>query len=213
MRKIKTFWNWFQDNNQSIKNIHNETQKNQKHLFFWLNKHLHNYCKEIDFVIAFPKRPTNKATLVITANGNPEYFKQVIDLIDKAPRLRTWIFKAFIQPMEDIEKIMDGLDNPFIFKDITIKASDIMFLPMNCDESGKKFDIRIYLKNYNIHCNTKTWREAVYIIMQDIFGEKLVYQHINFIQLAQLTDNDENLVQLYDLQFYIDTFHLNKLIK
>jgi hypothetical protein len=89
MKKINTFWNWFQDNNQKIKNIHNETPKNQKHLFFWLNKHLHYYCKEIDFIIAFPKKPTNKATLIITANGNPVYFKQVEELIANAPRLRT----------------------------------------------------------------------------------------------------------------------------
>lgn len=208
MRAINTFWNWFQDNNQTIKNILNETQENQKHLFFWLNKHLHYYCKEIDFIIAFPKKPTDKTTLIITANGKPEYFKQVVDLIDNAPRLRTWIFKAFIQPIEDIEKMIDKLDNPYVFKDITIKASDIMFLPLNCDENFKKFDIMVYLKNYNIHCNTKTWREAIYIIMQDIFGEKYVYKHINFIQLAQLPDNNDDLIHLYDFQTFLDILNL-----
>jgi hypothetical protein len=204
IKSISTFWNWFQDNNQNIKNIHNETPKAQKHLFFWLKKHLHNYCKEVDFVIAFPKRPTDKATLIITANGNPEYFKQVEDLIAKAPRLRTWIFTAFIQPKEDMDRIMDGLDNPYVFKDITIKTSDIMFLPLNCDESGNKFDIRIYLKNYNILGNTKTWKEAVYIIMQELFGERYLYQRINLIQLAQWPNNNNDLIHLYDLQYYLD---------
>jgi hypothetical protein len=208
MKKINTFWNWFQDNNQSIKNILSETPKNQKHLFFWLNKHLHYYCKEIDFVIAFPKKPMDKTQLIITANGNPEYFKQVVDLIDNAPRLRTWIFVAFIQPMEDIEKMIDKLDNPYVFKDITIKASGIMFLPLNCDENCRKFDIMVYLKNYNIHCNTKTWKQAIFIIMQDIFGEKQVYQHINFVQLAQMPDNNEELIHLYDFQMFIDILNL-----
>jgi hypothetical protein len=208
MKKINTFWNWFQDNNQTIKNILSETPKNQKHLFFWLNKHLHYYCKEIDFIIAFPKKPTDKTRLIITANGNPEYFKQVVDLIDNAPRLRTWIFTAFIQPKEDIERIIDKLDNPYVFKDITIKTSDIMFLPLNCDENCKKFDIMVYLKNYNIHCNTKTWREAVYIIMQELFGEKFVYEHINFVQLAQLPDNNDDLIHLYDFQMFIDILNV-----
>ncbi|TRX01342.1 hypothetical protein [Flavobacterium gawalongense] len=207
MRAINTFWNWFQDNNQTIKNILNETPKNQKHIFFWLNKHLHYYCKEIDFIIGFPKKPTDKTKLIITANGNPEYFKQVVDLIDNAPRLRTWIFVAFIQPMEDIEKMIDKLDNPYVFKGITIKASDLMFLPLNCDESCKKFDIMVYLKNYNIHCNTKTWREAIYIIMQDIFGEN-VYEHINFVQLAQLSDNEDDLIHLHDFQAFLDILNL-----
>jgi hypothetical protein len=209
MKKINTFWNWFQDNNQSIKNILSETPKNQKHLFFWLNKNLHYYCKEIDFIIAFPKKPTDKATLIITANGNPDYFKQVVDLIDNAPRLRTWIFTAFIQPMEDIERMIDKLDNPYVFKDITIKVSDIMFLPLNCDESCKKFDIMVYLKNYNIHCNTKTWKEAVYIIMQELFGEKYVYQHINFIQLEQMPEEvEEDLIHLHDFQTFLDILNL-----
>jgi hypothetical protein len=75
MKSINTFWNWFQDYNQSIKNVFNETPKTQKHIFFWLNKHQHYYCKEIDFIIAFPKKPTDKAKLIITANGNPMYFK------------------------------------------------------------------------------------------------------------------------------------------
>jgi hypothetical protein len=208
MKKINTFWNWFQDNNQSIKNILSEIPKNQKHLFFWLNKHLHYYCKEIDFVIAFPKKPMDKTRLIITANGNPEYFKQVVDLIDNAPRLRTWIFVAFIQPMEDIEKMIDKLDNPYVFKDIKIKASGIMFLPLNYDENCKKFDIMVYLKNYNIHCNTKTWKQAIFIIMQDIFGEKYVYQHINFVQLAQMPDNNEELIHLYDFQMFLDILNL-----
>ena len=207
MKKINTFWNWFQDNNQTIKNLINETPKNQKHISFWIDKHLGYYCKELDFIIMFPKNNTGKTELIITANGNPEYFNHVIQLIDKAPILKNWKFTAFIQPTEDIDKFIDKLDNPYVFQDITIKASEIMFSPLNCDENLKKFDIIVYLKNYNIHCDTKTWRQALFIIMQDIFGEKYLYRHINFVHLAQMPDNEDDLIYLYDLQSYIDTFH------
>lgn len=209
MKSINTFWNWFQDNNQNIKNVFNETPKHQKHIFFWLNKHLHYYCKEIDFIIAFPKKPTDKSELIITANGNPTYFKQVMDLVDNAPKLRTWKFKAFIQPKENIEKIIEGLDNPYIYPEITIKTSEIKFLPLGYDEESKKIDITVYLKNYNIHCDTKTWEQALYIIMQDLLGEKALYQNINFVQLAQMPDKEEGLIELYDLQFFIDDLNNN----
>ena len=209
MKSINTFWNWFQDNNQNIKNVFNETQKNQKHIFFWLNKHLHYYCKEIDFIIAFPKKPTSKAELIITANGNPTYFKQVTDLVDKAPQLRTWKFTAFIQPKENIEKNIEGLDNPYIFPEITLKTSDIEFLPIGYDEESKKLDITVNLKNYNIHCDTETWEQALHIIMQDLLGEKILYQSINFVQLAQMPDKEEKLIELYDLQFFIDDLNNN----
>lgn len=206
MRKINTFWNWFQDNNQTIKNLINETPINQKNCIFWLNKHLHYYCNEIDFILVFPKKTNEKTELIITANGNPDYFKKINELIDHAPSLRTWKFIAFIQPMEDIDRIIEKLDSPYIFKDITIKASEIMFLPLNCDENFKKLDIIVYLKNYNIQCDTKNWKQALYFIMQNIFGEKLIYENINFVQLAQLPDNNHDLIYLYDLQSYLDTF-------
>ena len=205
MRKINTFWNWFQDNNQTIKNFINETPKSQKQISHWIKHRLGFYCKELDYMIIFPKKPTEKTELIITANGNPEYFTQVTELIKHAPVLKHWKFTAFIQPTVHIEKIMDGLDEPYVFQEITIKTSEIKFLPLAYDEKTKKLNIIVYLKNYNIHCNTKTWKEAVFIIMQDIFGEKYVYEHINFVQLARMPEeDDDHLIHLHDFQTFLD---------
>lgn len=205
MRKINTFWNWFQDNNQTIKNLIHENPINQKQICYWLNKQLGYYCKELDVMIVFPKKATQKTELIITANGNPDYFNQVIELINKAPQLKHWKFTAFIQPPENIDKIIDGLDDPYIFQEITIKTSDIKFLPLHYDASSNKLDIIMYLKNYNIRCNTKTWQQVIYIILQDLLGEKSLYRNINFVQLANMPKQTEALIQLYELQLYIDT--------
>ncbi|RTY66769.1 hypothetical protein [Flavobacterium sp. LB2P53] len=214
MRKINTFWNWFQDNNQTIKNGINETPKNQKHISFWLSKNLSYYCKEIDFMIVFPihnnNNNNNKFELIITANGNPKYFNQVIDLVDNAPQLKTWKFTAFIQPTEKIEEIMKGLDEPYIFHEITLKASELTFLPVEYHEVTQKFDIVVFLKSYNLYCDTKTLQQAIFIIMQDIVGEKFLYQNINFVQLAQVPDNKDGLVHLYELQRYLDICNFNQ---
>lgn len=218
MRKINTFWNWFQDNNQTIKNLINETPLNQKHISFWLSKNLGYYCKEIDFMIVFPKVCNGKTELIITANGNSEYFKQVIDLIDNAPQLRNWKFTAFIQPIENIEKIIEGLDEPYIFQEITLKTSEIKFSLLNFDEETKKLDITVYLKKHKVHCNTKTWKQAIFIILQNLLGEKSLYQNINFVQIAHPSDrerpkempnNIEGFIELYELQFYIDNLNNN----
>lgn len=209
MRKINIFWNWFQDNNQTIKNFLNETPKSQKQINHSIKHRLGFYCKELDYIIIFPKKPTQKIELIITANGNPEYFTQVTELIKYAPTLKHWKFTAFIQPTENIDEIMDGLDEPYIFQENTLKTSDIKFLPLAYDEKTKKHVIRIYLKNYNIHCDTKTWNQTIYIIMQDLLGEKALYQNINFVQLAQMPNNNNELIELYDLQLYIDEVNSN----
>lgn len=103
MRKINIFWNWFQDNNQTIKNLKKETPINQKQICYWLTKQLDYYSKDLDFMIVFPKKENQKTELIITANGNPDYFTQVEELINNAPVLKHWKFTAFIQPTANID--------------------------------------------------------------------------------------------------------------
>jgi hypothetical protein len=209
MRKINIFWNWFQDNNQTIKNLIQETAQNQKQICYWLSKQLGYYSRDLDFMIVFPKKENQKAELIITANGNPEYFNNVIELINNAPVLRHWKFTAFIQSTENIDKILVGLDDPYIFQEITLKTCEIKFLPLNYDDKIKKLNIIIYLKNYKIHCDTKILQHAIYIILQDLLGEKSKHQNINFVQLAYLPYNTEELIELYELQYYIDEVNNN----
>lgn len=158
-------------------------------------------------MIVFPKKNTDKTELIITANGNPEYFNQVINLVDNAPQLKTWKFTAFIQPTGRIDEIINGLDDPYIFHEITLKASELTFLPLEYHEKSNKFDIVVFLKNYNLYCNTKTLQQAIFIIMQDIVGEKSLYQNINFVHLAQVPDNKEGLIHLYDFQLFLDNLN------
>jgi len=171
MKKSNTFWNWFQDNNQTIKNLINETPENQKNISFWINKNLSYYYKDIDFMIVYPKACNGKIELILTANGNPEYFNKVIDLVDNAPQLKNWKFTAFIQPTDRIDELMKGLDDPYIFHEMTLKASELTFLPLEYHELSHKLDIEVFLKSYNLYCDTKTLQQAIFIIMQEIVGK------------------------------------------
>lgn len=209
MRKINIFWNWFQDNNQTIKNLIHETPINQNQIIYWLSKQLGYYCGELDFMIVFPKKENQKTELIITANGNPEYFNQVIELINNAPVLRHWKFTAFIRSTENIDKIIESLDEPYIMQEITIKTNKINFLPLNYHDKIKKIEVIVYLKNYKIHCNTKILKQAIFIILQEVLGEKSLHHNINFVQLAQLRNSNEELIELYELHYYIDEINRN----
>ncbi|EIA08713.1 hypothetical protein [Flavobacterium frigoris] len=118
---MKNFWNWFLDNQHSFKNLINETSQNQSYIIYWIKQNLNYYCRELDFMIVFPKTSTDRFELIITANGNPEYFKQVIDLMDNAPVLKTWKFTASIDSKETIEKRINKLEHPLIIQDINLK--------------------------------------------------------------------------------------------
>jgi hypothetical protein len=205
MKKINTFWNWFQDNHHTIKTIVNQTPENQKHITFWINKNLNYYCRELDFIIVFPKNLTSKFEFIITANGNKNYFHELITLVDNAPLLKSWKFTAFIQPTTEIDKMMKGLDEPYIFQDITLKISELKFKPLLYNENIEKLDIIIFLKNYNLLCDTKTLKQTIYIILQELLGEKVLSQKISLVQLAETTNKEADLIQLYELQLYLDT--------
>ncbi|SNB43706.1 conserved hypothetical protein [Flavobacterium psychrophilum] len=161
-------------------------------------------------MLVFSKIKTNKSKMIITANGNLDYFYQVVNLVDNAPQLKNWKFTAFIQPSSEIEKIISGLDEPYFFKDITLKASELKFTALDYDEEKSRLDLIIYLKNYALHCDSKTLQQAVFIVIQDLLGEESLFQNINLVQLAQMPDNDNGLIHLYELQFYIDKINTFK---
>jgi hypothetical protein len=208
MKQITIFWNWFQDNHHNIKNLIHETSESQKNILFWIHKNLGYYSRELDFIIVFPKNQKDKTEFIITAKGNPDYFHQIIDLIDKAPALRTWKFTAFIKTYEAIELALSRLDNPYIIPDIRLKKTYSIFTPLNPNKTSQKQNIMIYLNNDQVLCNNESLNQAIFIILQDLMGKNILYQKINLVQLASLPDTEEeNMIHLIDLQAYIDNFN------
>lgn len=163
---MKNFWNWFLDNHHTIKNLLNHSAENQETICYWIKQNLNYYCRKIDFMIVFPQRTTDRFELIITANGNHKLFKQVIDLVDNAPILKTWKFTAFITSKETIEKRMNKLDTPFIIQDINLKEDQVKLIPINLENYSKKQTIHIHLKNHTIRCSNKTLDQAIYFILE-----------------------------------------------
>ncbi|RKS01703.1 hypothetical protein [Flavobacterium sp. 102] len=204
MKSITLFWDWIRYNEQTLKNLRNEKPAVQKMFIYWLDKHLHNYCEQLESILMFPANENEPTQLVISASGNPEYFEQVTTMIENAPKLRNWKFVAFIQPSQDIDEMEAGLDKPYVFKDIIVKASELKFMPFEY-EGIKKIDMIVYLKNFTVHCTNKNLLHVVFIIMQDIIGEKSLFENVNFVELAQMPEDEANeLIYLYDLKLYID---------
>jgi hypothetical protein len=209
MKKINTFWNWFQDNHHTIKNLLNETPINQKETLFWLSKNLSYYCREIDFIIVFPKKENSKAQFIVTPNGNSNYFHQVALLIENAPRLRTWEFTAFLIPTEQINKVIEELEKPYIRRENTLKAKNLNFIALDNEEETQKFEIQIFLKNYNLLCNTDTLSQVICIIIQNQMTQESVSQNSSFVQLAQLPVLEKNGIKLHEIQYYLDSFKID----
>lgn len=212
MKKTNNFWNWFLDNQLTIKNILKESPENQESICYWVKQNLNYYCYDIDFILVFPSNNNNnnKTEFIITSNGNPEFFKQVIDLVDNAPILKTWKFTAFITTNETIEKRLNRLDQHYIIHDIKMKEDLSEYIPINLESFSIKQTIHIHLKNYTIRCNNNTIRQSIYYILEEILVNTILYENISFVQLAQTDEQEILIIHLYELQRYLDNYNFKQ---
>lgn len=204
MKTTTSFWNYFITNQKTITNLQNEPDTTYQKINTQLEKKLKNYCHHLDYLLFFPKKKTEKPQIIITANGNPLYFSYVENLVKAAPKLKNWQIKAFVQPSSKIEKMKQGLDEPYVFCDVVLKSSDLKFTQLNSNDQKKKLDIVVYLKDYTIYCENQILLEAIFMILYDLLGEKSMVEDLNFVQLGQMPVDNINLVELHELQAYIE---------
>ena len=201
MNTILNFWNYFQQNN-FVFLLLNEIQKEElKTHFDKLIEILHQYNKDLDLII---KNKTKGGELIITANGNPYLFKEVELLVRHSPNIKRWKITAFLQPETNLTKYENGTDKPLEYYGITLRISEMYFIPLENPNKPTDLGIKVLLKNYIVHKDNPRIREAVYVHIEHLIGEKSFANDIAFIEIGQLEGDDENQIELYNLKSYID---------
>ena len=208
-KPIKSFWNWFQKNEIEIFKalLYFENYDNTLNQF---KTRVEKISNKIGFIIKAADKSKTKFNIIFTAHGNPKLFNLVKQITEQAPQLPNWKFQAFIQPSEEIEKYKQGLEDDYIFQDFSLKGNEVNFPIIDYNTTKKKLNIIIYINNYNYHFENEFLEEAIYIILEDVAGEKAAKNNITLVQLAQLPNQPQNLIKLYELQTYIDLFNLGK---
>ena len=201
MNTITNFWNYFQQNN-FVFLLLNEISKDELKIHFdKLIELLHQYNKDLDLII---KNKTNGAELIITGNGNPYLFKEVELLVHHAPVVERWKITVFLQPETNLSKYENGTDKPLEYYGITLRISEMYFIPLENPNKPTDLGIKVLLKNYIVHKDNPRLREAVYVHIEHLIGEKAFANDIAFIEIGQLEGNDGNQIELYNLKSYID---------
>jgi hypothetical protein len=60
------------------------------------------------------------------------------------------------------------------------------------------------MKQPRVHKDNPRLREAVYVHIEHLIGEKSFANDIAFIEIEQLKGDDENQIELFNLKSYID---------
>jgi len=206
MNTITNFWNYFQQNNFVFLLLNEIPKEELKTHLYKLIDILHQYNKDVDLII---KNKTNGAELIITANGNPYLFKEVELLVHHAPVVERWKITSFLQPETNLTKYENGTDKPLEFYGITLRISEMYFIPLENIEKPTDLGIKVLLKNYIVHKDNPRLREAVYTHIEHLIGEKSFANDLSFIEIDQLKNEDledDYLLELYNLKFFIDSY-------
>ena len=200
MNTILNFWNYFQQNNFVFLFLNEITKDELKIHFEKLIDILHQYNKDLDLII---KNKTKGGELIITANGNPYLFKEVELLVHHAPDVERWKIIAFLQPETNLTKYENGTDKPLEYYGITLRISEMYFIPLENPNKPTDLGIKVLLKNYIVHKDNPRLREAVYMHIEHLIGEKAFANDIAFIEIGQLENDDKNLINMYNLTSFI----------
>jgi hypothetical protein len=97
---IEKFWDWFKEHNKSYISLDEINEDVKEQLLNDLQDHLHEYCDQLYFQIG--GMPGEVQELIITAEGNTDFFEQVEALVNDAPKINNWTFIAFIHSLNDL---------------------------------------------------------------------------------------------------------------
>ena len=206
MNPIQNFWQLFQKENIALFLLNDLPKEVTLEKLNALTQVMKEYNKDLGYII---KSRTEKSELIITAHGNPYLFKEVELLVFHAPKLERWKITAFLQPEIDIDAYENGTDKPLEFYGISLRISEIYFLPLEVPGKPHEFGIKVLLKNYIVHKNNPRLREALYVHIEHLIGEKSFANDLSFIEIDQLKNEDledDCVLELYNLKFFIDSF-------
>ena len=203
MKKITTFWNYFQKNEQEILNaillgINTEEVLSQ------ISKKLDYVSRGIGYVIKAPKTINDKFIIIFTGNGNRKLFPKIRTLENQTPKLQHFIAQAFIKPLEDTTKYKNGSDEPVICKNYEIKISEIQIALLDYNIATKHIKINLYLPEYNELKQYEDLKSNIDWIVMQIVGEIAFRKHIKQIQLNQLPLEQIGLLSFMELPDFIE---------
>jgi len=195
MVKTYKFWNWFKEHAGTYASLDTLKPEKQEKLLDELLKQLHLYCDHLYFEMG--GKPGEEQELIITAEGNKNYFNEVELLIADAPLINNWKFTAFIQPQY--------VKNTIDYEGVELKPFEIWFMPLNSASNPKSIGIKVCLPNYQKVKNNKWMKPAVYKCLDHLLGEQNFALDLAHIEIGELPakPEEQGLIELKDLPAYI----------
>lgn len=195
MKKITSFWNYFQKNETAIKNALLNQEKNLTTLVQF-NKELHTISPRIDAIIKYNYFDEQKFKIILTSHGDETLFELLHQIAALAHLSDNWQVKCSTNSKMEIEEHTNNLDEDYILKSIELKNPDFYFIEIDNPQSDKDVPIIIHIQNDRYYTKNSFLHESVLLISQEYRAKK----NFSFVQLPQSKSNSNQVVHLISYQ-------------
>jgi hypothetical protein len=203
MKQIHKFWTWFQDNEQAIKSAF-LLGINTQEVFFHLSRNLNYVSKRIGFMIKAPENVGDKCLIIFTSAGYRKLFPKLIALEEQAPTLELFKPQAFIKPMKKLPELTFGEGDVISTIHYKFKINQLQFSLLDFNIATKQLKLTIYIPIQNEIVNFEEIQEEMKWLLMEIIGEINYRKHIKYFELKPFPKNQNGLLNLFELQEYID---------
>ena len=129
------FWSWFTSHAESLTMLNDLDEASRKSLLDEMQQQLTAYCDGLTCEVG--EQTANGRTLTISAEGDFDLFRYVVELVDNAPDIDWWEFIAFRQPK--------GKNLRVVFDRYRFETAKMAFLQLESDEEPDIIGLRVAL--------------------------------------------------------------------
>lgn len=160
-----------------------------------LRMHLHDYCDHLYFLLGTTEE--GKHQLVITADGDSDYFPQVYALVEAAPHIPEWNIRA-LKPALGFGFVLElyGLVfDPFC----------MWFMPLVSRDQNPGIGLRIGFNDY-LASREQNYLGGTLVLLDHALGEEQMAKAIQYVEVGSLPENpaENGYIPLTELPMFVD---------
>lgn len=176
---IEEFWNRFKAKSDKLMDLDSLNAEEKDEILNSLDEDLKQYSEGLSLEIG--KLGTNGRKLTLTAEGDVDYFEDLINLYEQSPVLDFWDIVAFKQGK--------GANVNVSFGPYHLSSKKMWFMPMENQDDAEMLGLQIAL-------DTKETEDedllvAVYSLIEEMIGEYECATLLSYFELTTITDNME----------------------